>query len=85
MSAILCCVAVSKCGASSGRNTLAGCGSNVTTTGVPPASLGVPGRRGNDRLVAEMHAIEDADGQEERPGKLAQFRNRSKDLHRCSR
>src|SRR5712675_2196903 len=33
--AILCGVAVSKCGALSGRSILSGCGSNVTTKGVP--------------------------------------------------
>jgi hypothetical protein len=32
-----------------------------------------------------MHTVEDADGEEERSGKVAQFRNRSQDLHRRSR
>ena len=47
--------------------------------------FGVARRSGNDRLMTEMHTIEDADGEKERPGKPAQFRNRSQDLHRCSR
>ncbi len=47
--------------------------------------FGVARRSGDDRLMAEMHTIEDADGEKERPGKLAQFRNRAQDSHRCSR
>ena len=46
---------------------------------------GVASRRRNNRLVTEMHTVEDADGQKERPRKLAQLRNRSQDLHRRSR
>ena len=33
--------------------------------------LGVPRGGGDDRLMAEMHAIEDADREKERPGKFA--------------
>ena len=47
--------------------------------------FGVARGSGNDRLMTEMHAVEGADGEEERPGKLAQFRNRAQDSHRCSR
>ena len=39
-------------------------------------------RSGNDRLMTEMHTIEDPNGEKERPGKAAQFRNRTQDLHR---
>ena len=38
-------------------------------------------RGGDNRLMAEMNAIEDADGEKEWTGKLTQFRNRSQDLH----
>ena len=44
--------------------------------------FGVARRRGNDRLMTEMHTIEDPNGEKERPGKAAQFRNRTQDLHR---
>ena len=37
MSAVRCAVAVNKWGASWGRVIFIGCGSNVTTTGVPSA------------------------------------------------
>ena len=42
---------------------------------------GVARRSGNDRLMTEVNAIKDANGEKERPGKRAQFRNRSQDLH----
>ena len=43
--------------------------------------FGMARRGGDDRLMAEMNAIEDADGEKERTGKVIQFRNRSQDLH----
>src|ERR1044071_2204872 len=43
--------------------------------------LGMEGRGGNDRLMAEMHPIKDSNGQEERSRKLAQFWNGTQDLH----
>ena len=43
--------------------------------------FGVSRGSGNDGLMTEMHAVEGADGEEERPGKLAQFRNRAQDSH----
>ena len=43
--------------------------------------FGMPGRSGDDRLMSEVNAVEDANGEKERTGKVAQFRNRSQNLH----
>jgi hypothetical protein len=43
--------------------------------------VGVPGRSRNDRLVAPMHAIEDADGEEEGTGQGRKVADGVKDLH----
>jgi len=47
-------------------------------------SVGGPGVFGGSRddgLVAEMDAVEDADGEKEWAGQIGQLRNRAQDLH----
>ncbi len=76
MSAILCCVAVSRRGLSCGRRNFAGCGSKVTTTARPARCRGVPRRGRDDRLMAEVDAVENPDREKTGPGICAQFGNR---------
>ena len=47
----------------------------------PVSRFGMPGRSGDDRLVAQVNAIEHTDGKEERAGEVGEFADGVEDFH----
>ena len=78
MSRSLCGVEVSRRGACSGRSTRIGMRIERDGDGGAARAARIVERAVDDRAMAEMHAIEDADGEEERAGKPGEVGDRAR-------